>query len=52
MGRLPEGAHLLCLTSGWEHLSLDGEAHEVFEVIDSRIGEATLPIGHSTTPDS
>ncbi len=52
MGRLPERTHLLCLTPGGESLALDGNDHEVSQVIDSRISEASLPIDHGTAPDA
>ena len=44
--RLPEGANLLCLTPERPDLALYGEDHELFEVVDLGIGEASLPIDY------
>jgi len=49
---LPERTNLLCLTSDGESLALYREDHEVFEVIDIRISEASLPIGDGATPNA
>src|SRR2546425_10318237 len=51
-GRVPERTHLLGLTPGGEGLALYGQDHEVFQVIDSRIGEASLPIDHGAAPEA
>jgi len=52
MGRLPERTNLLCLTPDRPGLALDGEDDDVFEVIDIRIRETSLPIAHGATPDA
>ena len=51
-GRLPESTDLLCLTPDWKCLALDGKDHELFEVVDLGVGEASLPIDHGAAPDA
>ena len=52
MGCLPECTNLFCLTTGVESLALDGENHELFEMVGRGIGEASLPIDHGAAPDT
>jgi len=49
---LQEGANLLCIAPGRKSLLLDGESHQLFEVVGLGIGEATLPVAHGAAGDA